>query len=182
MSKTNIEYTTYLDETLSLLVNPGLLLVSQGEDGVPNAMTIGWGTVGVIWGRKIFTVLVRPSRYTFGRLAQSDSFTVNLPSRDLYSAVEFCGTRSGRDYDKFRECEMTVEPSHTIETPGIAESPVVYECQIVHTTDVINASLDPEIVDEKYSTGDFHRVYHGEILHVRAAENAQEKLGLAQSA
>jgi hypothetical protein len=47
---------------------------------------------------------------------------------------------------------------------------------------VINASLDPEIVDEKYGTGDFHRVYHGEILQIRAAENAREKLGLAQSA
>lgn len=178
MSKEIVPYTAYLDETLALLADHGLLLVSQGEDGVPNAMAIGWGTVGIIWGRKIFTVLVRPSRYTFSRLAESDSFTVDVPSPRLYDAVTFCGTYSGRDYDKFAECDLTAEPSQAVSTPGIAESPVIYECQVVHTNDVVNASLDPEIVADAYSDGDFHRIYYGEILAVRAAENAREMLEL----
>jgi len=178
MPKEIVPYTTYLNETLTLLADPGLLLVSQGRDAVPNAMAIGWGTVGIIWGKKIFTVLVRPSRYTFGRLAESDSFTVNLPSPTLYNAVDFCGTRSGRDYDKFVECSMTAEPSLTIATPGIAESPVIYECRIVHTNDVINASLHPRIVADAYPRGNFHRIYYGEILALRAEENVLELLGL----
>jgi flavin reductase (DIM6/NTAB) family NADH-FMN oxidoreductase RutF len=178
MPKEMVRYTTYLDETLALLVNPGLLLVSQGEDGVPNAMTIGWGTVGIIWGRKVFTVLVRPSRYTLSRLEESDSFTVNLPVPTLYEAVTFCGTHSGRDHDKFAECDLTAEPSKTVSTPGIAECPVVYECQVVHTNDVCNASLDPEIVAGAYPSGDLHRLYYGEILAVRAAERARELLEL----
>jgi flavin reductase (DIM6/NTAB) family NADH-FMN oxidoreductase RutF len=178
MSKKTVPYTTFLPETLSLLTDPGLLLVSQAEDGVPNAMTIGWGTAGVIWGREIFTVLVRPSRYTFSRLEQSDSFTVNVPPPSLHDAVDFCGTRSGRDYEKFVECDITAEPSQTVSTPGIAECPVVYECQIVHVNDVVNASLAPEIVARSYTSGDLHRVYYGEILAVRAVENAREVLGL----
>jgi flavin reductase (DIM6/NTAB) family NADH-FMN oxidoreductase RutF len=178
MSKSIVHYTTYLSETLAVLVDPGLLLVSQGEDGVPNAMTIGWGMVGVIWGKQVFTVLVRPSRYTFSRLEESDSFTVNVPPPGLHDAVTFCGTRSGRDYDKFTECEMTVEPSQAVSAPGIAECPVVYECQIVHRTDVVNATLDSDILTTFYSSGDLHRIYHGEILAVRAAEGVREALGL----
>jgi flavin reductase (DIM6/NTAB) family NADH-FMN oxidoreductase RutF len=178
MTKEIVPYTTYLAETLAMLVDPGLLLVSQGEDGVPNAMTIGWGTAGVIWGKEVFTVLVRPSRYTFSRLAESDSFTVNVPPPNLGDAVTFCGTRSGRDYDKFAECGMTAEPSRTVSTPGIAECPIIYECQILHTTDVINGSLDAGILAGYYSRGDLHRIYHGEILAVRAAEKVRAILGL----
>jgi flavin reductase (DIM6/NTAB) family NADH-FMN oxidoreductase RutF len=178
MTKEIVSYTTYLAETLAVLVNPGLLLVSQGEDGVPNAMTIGWGTVGVIWGKQVFTVLVRPSRYTFTRLAQSDSFTVNVPPPGLRDVVSFCGTRSGRDYEKFAECEITVEPSETVSAPGIAECPVIYECQIVHTTDVVNANLDADILARFYASGDLHRIYHGEILAVRADERARDVLEL----
>lgn len=176
MPKETVPYTTYLDETLTLLANPGLLLVSQGEEGPPNAMTIGWGTVGIVWGLKMFIVLVRPSRYTFTRLEQSDSFTVNVPGPSLHDAVNFCGTRSGRDHDKFDVCDMTVEPSGTVSAPGIAEAPIVYECQILHTNDVINANLDPDIVTKAYSSGDFHRIYYGEILAVRAVANAREVL------
>ena len=178
MSKKVVPYTRFLPETLAVLDRPGLLLVSQGEDGVPNAMTIGWGTVGIMWAKEVFTIMVRPSRYTFSRLQQSDSFTVNVPGPDLHSAVAFCGSHSGRDYDKFVECGMTPEPSEMVRGPGIAECPIVYECKIVHTTDVISANLDPEIVAHSYSRGDLHRIYHGEIQAVRAAEGAREALGL----
>ena len=91
----------YLNETLDVLGKPGLLLVSTDADGKPNAMTIGWGTVGIIWGKPIFVVLVRPSRYTYGLMEQTEDFTVNVPSAELREAVAFCGSKSGRDYDKF---------------------------------------------------------------------------------
>ena len=127
MEYTTVPYTRYLRETLSLLTDPGLLLVTQGRGGRPNAMTIGWGTVGVIWGKPIFIVLVRPSRYSYKLLEEGDSFTVCVPSKSLYDAVDFCGTRSGRDYAKFKECGLEPLPSLHVEVPGIAGSPVVYE-------------------------------------------------------
>lgn len=73
---------------------------------------------------------------------------------------------------------MTAEPSRTVSAPGIAEFPVIYECQVVHTNDVVDASLDSEIVTDAYSSGDLHRIYYGEILAVRAAEKARGMLGL----
>jgi flavin reductase (DIM6/NTAB) family NADH-FMN oxidoreductase RutF len=178
MAKQVVPYTRFLSETMAALRSPGLLLVSQGEDGVPNAMTIGWGTVGIMWAKEVFTIMVRPSRYTFSRLQETDSFTVNVPGPDLHDAVTFCGSHSGRDYDKFAECGMTAEPSEAVMVPGIAECPIVYECKIVHQTNVISANLDAEIVAHAYSRGDVHRIYHGEILAVRALEDARQALEL----
>lgn len=172
MKYSNVPYTTCFQETLALLSSPGLLLVAAGADGKPNAMTIGWGTIGIIWSKPIFTVLVRPSRYTYQLLEQSDSFTVCVPSKALRQAVNFCGTRSGRDVDKFKECGLTTLPSERISAPGIAGCPVIYECQIVHTNDVIPANLTEEIQGRAYPRGDFHRVYYGEILTVRALSTA----------
>lgn len=174
MDYSNVPYTTYLHETLSLLAKPGLLLVAAGVDGKPNAMTIGWATIGVIWRKPIFTVLVRHSRYTYKLLEESDSFTVAVPSRTLYKAVNFCGTRSGRDYDKFKECDLTALHSQTVSAPGIAGCPLIYECQIVHRSDVVPANLTGDIQTRVYPHGDYHRIYDGEILTVRALPNAAE--------
>jgi len=176
MDYKEVPYTTYLNQTLSRLVHPGLLLVSAAGDGRPNAMTIGWGTVGVIWGKPIFVVLVRPSRYTYSLLEASDSFTVCVPSRAMVDAVDFCGTHSGRDHDKFEACDLTALPSTRVGAPGIAGCPVVYECQVVHTNDVIPANLAATIKDSAYPRGDFHRLYFGQILAVRALPDAAELL------
>lgn len=176
MDYSEVPYTTHLHETLSLLADPGLLLVTASVGSKPNAMAIGWGTIGVIWSKPIFTVLVRPSRYTYKHLEKSDSFTVGVPSKTLYEAVNFCGIHSGRDYDKFKECNLTVLPSARVSAPGIAGCPVIYECQIVHANDVIPANLAEEIQTRAYPHGNFHRIYYGEILTVRALPNAAELL------
>jgi flavin reductase (DIM6/NTAB) family NADH-FMN oxidoreductase RutF len=176
MEYSNVSFTTFLYKTLSLLSNPGLLLVTAGADDKPNAMTIGWGTVGVIWGKPIFTVLVRPSRYTYKLLEESDSFTVCVPSGAMYEAVNFCGTRSGRDYDKFQECNLTALPSTRVGAPGITGCPVIYECQVVHTNDVIPANLTEDVQAQAYPQGNFHRIYYGQIMTVRALPNAIELL------
>ncbi|GAF93702.1 unnamed protein product [marine sediment metagenome] len=172
----NVPYATYLEETLSILADPGLLLVTAGPDSKPNAMTIGWGTIGIIWSKPLFIVLVRPSRYTYKLLEDSDSFTVCVPSETLYDAVHFCGTHSGRDYNKFRKCDLSLLPSGRVSAPGIARCPVIYECQVVHTNDVIPANLTAEIRASAYPRGDFHRIYYGEIVTVQALPNAAELL------
>ncbi|MFC1713755.1 flavin reductase family protein [Candidatus Poribacteria bacterium] len=174
--KIEASYTDYLKETLDTVRNPGLLLVAADADGKPNAMTIGWGTVGIIWGKPIFIVLVRPSRYTYGLMEQSDDFTVNVPSAELRKAVAFCGSQSGRDYDKFAEMEMTAVPGRKVKSPIIDECVIHYECKIVHKNNVLKDELASEIVSSAYSSGDFHTIYYGEILSVYASPDAREKL------
>ncbi|MBD3180653.1 flavin reductase family protein [Candidatus Poribacteria bacterium] len=153
-----------MKETIELMANPGLLLVSVDSAGKPNAMTIGWGTIGIIWGKPIFTVLVRPSRYTYGLMEETGDFTVNVPNADMRDTVMFCGTKSGRDYDKFKENSLIAVPSKEIKSPGIEQCPIHYECKVVHKNDVLKEKLDGKIISSAYSGGDFHTIYYGEIL------------------
>jgi len=175
MNYETVVYTSYLKETLELLDDPGLLLVSAGAGGKPNAMTIGWGAVGPIWGKNIFAVLVRPSRHTCTLLNESDSFTVCLPAPDMRAAVEFCGEYSGRDSDKLAACNLRTILSTKVSAPGIAGCPVIYECRIVHRNEVNPATLARDIT--AYPRGDYHRIYFGEIMAVRALAGAAAILG-----
>ena len=174
--KIEADYTEYLKETLDKLGNPGLLLVSVDADGKPNTMTIGWGTVGIIWGKPIFIVLVRPSRYTHGLMELTDDFTVNVPSAELRKAVAFCGSASGRDHDKFAEMKMTAVPGKKVKSPIIDECVIHYECKVVHKNNVLKEKLASEIISSAYPEGDFHTIYYGEILSVYASPDAGEKL------
>ena len=176
MPKQEVEYTMLLRETLRKLTDPGLLLVSLDERGKANPMTIGWGTPGVIWGRPMFLVLVRPSRYTYRCIERSGDFTVNVPAAGMEDFVAFCGSASGRDHDKLAEKGMTASPSLKVSSPIIQECIAHYECRVVHKNDVIPDELEGNISNTFYPSGDFHRVYFGEILVVRADEDAVLRL------
>ncbi len=173
MAYVSVPYTTYLAETLAALVDPGALLVTAGRAGPPNAMVIGWGVIGTIWSKPIFTVMVRPSRYSYTLLEENRAFTVGVPASEQRSVVDFCGSRSGRDVDKFRHLGLTPLPSLHVAVPGIEGCPVIYECRVVHCNDVVPAELAPEIRRDFYGSGDFHRVYYGEILAVRGLQAAK---------
>ena len=150
-------------ETIIQFGKNGLLLVS-GEKA--NPMTIGWGTIGIIWGKPVFTVLVRPSRYTFGLIEECNEFTVNVPSDELKKQVAICGTKSGRDLDKIKKCNFTITKGKNVSVHYINECYIHYECKVIHKNNVINAELNKNIVKKYYSTGDYHTIYYGEILGV----------------
>ncbi len=176
MGKVDISYTDYFPEMARWLSTDGILLVAQGKDGKPNAMTIGWGTVGWIWGKPMFVVLVRPSRHTYGLIEEAGDFTVNVAPRALREALEFCGTISGRDHDKFREQGLTPVASRKISSPIIQQCVIHYECKVVQKTDVNAVAFLPEITETYYPKDDFHRIYFGEIVAAYADPDASEKL------
>jgi flavin reductase (DIM6/NTAB) family NADH-FMN oxidoreductase RutF len=171
-NKVEVSYTDCLKETLDALRKPGLLLVSADASGKPNAMTIGWGTIGIIWGKPIFIVLVRPSRYTHGLIEQTEDFTVNVPSADMADVVAFCGSASGRDHDKFAEKGLIAVPGRKVKSPIIDQCVIHYECKVVHKNDVLKDNLASEITSSAYPRGDFHTIYFGEILSVYASPDA----------
>jgi flavin reductase (DIM6/NTAB) family NADH-FMN oxidoreductase RutF len=176
MAKIEVSYTDYLKETKKMLGHGGLLLVSTDAKGTPNAMTIGWGTIGIIWAKPIFTVLVRPSRYTYDLIEITSDFTVNVPTPLLADKVSYCGTVSGRDQYKFKAKGLTVIPSKKIKSPLIEECAINYECRVVYKNDITPDKLVDEIRNQAYRQGDFHRIYFGEILAVYADRDAKEKL------
>lgn len=175
MPKIEVPFDQYLREATLALSRDGALLVSLDGSGRPNPMTIGWGTAGVIWGKPIYVALVRPSRYTYGCLNATGDFTVNIPYADQSDVAVFCGTKSGRDYDKFAECGLTSQLSATVKSPGIAECGLIYECRVVYHTDLNPAALAEEIVAGAYPQGDFHRCYFGEVLRVTADADFAER-------
>lgn len=170
MAKVAIGYTDYIKETLKALSSGGALLVSQGNDGKPNVMTIGWGMIGIIWGRNIFTVLVRPSRYTFKLIEENGDFTVNVPPKELAKFTAFSGGFSGRDHDKLAEHNISISPGRVVNAPIIDKCVIHYECRSIHKNDVLNSELAREIVSSAYPAGDFHKIYYGEILAAYADE------------
>ena len=176
MAKVRVRYTDYFAQTIQRMREDGLLLVTQGADGKPNVMTVGWGMIGSIWARPIFLVLVRPSRYTYSRLEERSDFTVNVPPRELAAAADHCGTVSGREHDKFQEMRLNVAPSREVRAPIVQECVVHYECRTLHRNDVVPEALAQAVRDEAYPQGDFHRIYFGEIVAAYADSDAEHRL------
>ncbi|MGC9316630.1 MAG: flavin reductase family protein [Armatimonadota bacterium] len=176
MAKQEIAFTDYFDVLCERLGSGGCLLTSLDEEGAPNVMTIGWALLGVVWRRPICAVLVRPSRYTYGCIEATGDFTVNVPPEGLAEEVLFCGTESGRDYNKFEECGFTATESTRVKSPGIGECLITHECAVVQKNDVEPELFVDDIISTFYAGGDFHRVYYGEVLASRADIERLEQL------
>jgi len=176
MERDAMDYRAHFGVVNEVLTGPGLLLAAYDSAGRANAMAIGWGTVGSVWSMPMWTVLVRPSRYTCECIEHSRCFTVNVPTRAMEDACLFCGTKSGRDVDKLAVTGLAVEKASHVEAPVLVDCPIVYECQVVHSNDLVPDNLTDDILRGCYPAGDFHRVYFGKIIAARAAENAAQLL------
>lgn len=176
MDRKKVDEFKYIVEANRLMRGGGLFLVAEGKDGKPNAMTIGWGFLGTMWRRHVFVVAVRLSRHTHKLLEESDSFTVCLPGKEMEKWLEVCGTKSGRDMNKFKELGMTAAKGVNVEAPYIEECPVHIECEIAYRNEMKPGQLKKAIEDEVYPTKDMHVIYYGEVKGVYAVEDAEEKL------
>ncbi len=154
--------------TMHAMQGPGALLCSVAPDGRPNVMTIGWCTLGIIWGRPMCLVLVRPERFTFDCLEATGDFTIGVFGDDRRDDLLFCGTESGRRVDKLAHCGLTPVPSQHVRSPLLDEALVTYECRVVHRHDLLPDNLAPELLSS-YGDGHLHRTYYGHILAVTAA-------------
>lgn len=146
-------------------------LVTAKADGEVNPMTIGWGTLGVQWGKPIFIVFVRQSRHTKTLLDKNGEFTINVPLKgtDRKAALGFCGSKSGRDFDKIKELDLHLEEPDVISVPGIKEFPITLECRVVYKQDQDLNALDADkclryYAPETPNDGDYHTAYYGEVL------------------
>lgn len=130
----------------------------KGANEKPNIVTLAWA--GTICSDPVMlSVSVRPERYSHGLIEESGEFVVNLVTEDLLKACDWCGVRSGRDYDKFAENNLTPYTSEYMETPAIAESPVNLYCKVKKTerlgshdmyiAEVVGVTVDDRYMDEK---------------------------------
>lgn len=143
----------------STLLNPEPpVLVSCGSMEAANLITIGW-TGTICTQPSMVSISVRPERYSYQLIKASGEFVINLPTRKLVRAVDWCGVKSGRDYDKFAEMKLTPLPANTVSCPILAESPVNLECQVTQViplgshdlflAKVTAVDVDEALLDEK---------------------------------
>ena len=148
----------------------GILLTTKVVDAV-NTMTIGWGTMGIEWGRPMFVAYVRESRYTHEMIEKCGEFTVNIPVSSVDTKIlSVCGTKSGRDMDKIKELGLTLVEPENISVPGIKELPLTLECKVLYRMEQTLDTIPQDIIDKYYPNGDFHYAYYGQIVGAYIAE------------
>jgi flavin reductase (DIM6/NTAB) family NADH-FMN oxidoreductase RutF len=155
-----------LNANICKLVGDGLLLTCGDFDAKSyNTMTIGWGSMGVIWGKPFFQALVRPTRYTYEFMERHDSFTVTAFSPKHKDALALLGSKSGRDLDKIKAAGLTPVKSARVKSPGFEEAELVIECRKIYFSDLQPKNFLADYIAGMYKN-DYHRQYFGEILAV----------------
>lgn len=153
MSKTTFKPGTMLNPVPAVMVTCGSAV---GEE---NIITIAW--TGIVNSEPPITyVSVRKSRFSHDIIAREKEFVINLTTKDLVKAADFCGVRSGRDLDKFQEMGLTKEKADIVGCPMIAESPVNLECKVLEV--------------KEYPT---HDMFLAEIVAVHADESLLDENG-----
>lgn len=136
---------------------PAVMVSCGRKDETPNIITVAWaGTV--CSDPAMVSISVRRSRYSYDIIKETGEFVINLVTKDLVFATDFCGVKSGKDVDKYNEMKLTPLVSQKVSAPGIAESPVNIECKVVqalelgsHTMfigEVVNVTVEDSYLNE----------------------------------
>ncbi len=142
-------------------------VVTAGTKTKANAMTISWGGVGVLWGKNVVFVFIRDSRYTKEFMDRNEFFSVSFFSKEYRAALNYLGSHSGRDGDKFAESGLTPAYRHSI--PYIDEGNFILLCSKLSATRITEDSFLKSNLKEKwYQDGDMHTMYIAEIIDVLA--------------
>ena len=171
--KTEISIFEHANEILGG-VKQGALLTTMARDRV-NTMTISWGTLGIEWGRPIFTTFVREGRLTREMLDENPEFTVCIPMAGSDKKIGgFCGMHSGREVDKIAAMDLTLTQSEVVSVPGIRQYPLILECRLLYRQAQEPALIPKEIRTRDYpqdvpstaplANRDYHTAYYGEIV------------------
>lgn len=171
LAREKVNAFDYVTDVNNLMRDGGLLLVTEGRDLKPNAMTIGWGFIGTMWRRPFFIVAVRQSRYTFKLLEETNKFSVCLPGKNMENVLDICGSKSGRDINKFKELSLTLGRGLETSIPYIDECPVHYECVVAYKDRLEPGYLAKPIENEIYPRKNMHVMYYGEIKGVYILES-----------
>ena len=139
------------------------VMVSCGREGeTPNIITIAW--TGIVNSNPPMTYIsVRKERFSHDIIADTKEFVINLTTEELAFATDWCGVKSGRDFDKFREQKLTPVTSEKVSCPSIGESPLSIECRVTEVkelgshdmflAEIVSMTAQEELMDEN---GELH--------------------------
>ncbi len=138
------------------------MLITAGTAEHCNTMTASWGGLGVLWGAPMATAYIRPQRYTKQFVDENEYFTLSFFPEEYRPQLGLCGSKSGRDVDKVKECGFTVAAGEG-GAPYFEEAELVLVCRKRMAMPMDPAAM-PEDVKEKWYEGDYHTMYWGEIV------------------
>lgn len=142
-------------------------LITAGTKEKANTMTVSWGGVGVLWGKNVVYIFVRDSRYTKEFLDKNEFFSMSFLSEEYRASLNYCGSHSGRDVDKFAEAGLTLSTRHNI--PFVDEGNLVLLCEKMAAVKITDDSFCfPDLKKKWYADGDMHTMYVGEIIEIMA--------------
>ncbi len=133
---------------------PAVMVSVKRPDEKPNIITVAW-TGTICSSPAMVSVSIRKERYSYDILKETGEFVINLATRELVHAMDYCGVRSGRDVDKYKEMNLTELPSKVVDVPGIQESPVNIECRVTEikplgTHDLFLAEVVNVTIEDRY--------------------------------
>ena len=145
------------------------LLITAGDEKKHNTMTASWGGVGVMWGKNVVSVYIRPQRYTKEFVDGNELFTLSFYDEEFKKALSICGSRSGRNCDK--EAEAGLTPYYVDGTTAFEEANMIFICKKQYHQEMKPENFDVKENDEKwYPDRDYHMMYMAEVLKVLVRE------------
>lgn len=133
---------------------PAVLVSCSNKKGESNLFTVAWaGTI--CSDPAMVSISVRPERYSYGMICETGEFVINLTTKDLVRATDYCGVKSGRDTDKWKDMGLTRASATKVGAPVVLESPVAIECVVkeripLGSHDMFLAEVVAVSVDDKY--------------------------------
>ena len=159
-----VNYIEVSEKIQKQLTQGAFLTVKDNNENI-NTMTIAWGNLGFMWNKPVFTVMVRYSRHTYKLIENAEDFTVSFPTKNqLKTELSFCGSKSGRDLDKFKELNLKIQDGKRVNSPIIADCDVHLECKIVYKQALENSGMNEYVKNIYGDEKDYHVLYYGEIL------------------
>ena len=139
-------------------------LVTAGTKEDFNTMTVSWGGLGTLWSKPCVTVYVKPCRYTYNYMNDSEYFTVSFYSEDYRDDLKILGTKSKRDGDKLSLTKLTPEfLAHGI---TFKEAECTLVCKKIYYQDLDIKQIPEELIDCYYISEEPHRMFIGEVVEV----------------
>lgn len=154
-----------LDQNVFSLIGDQWMLITAGTAETCNTMTASWGGLGVIWGAPAATCYIRPQRYTKEFVDREEYFTLTFFPEEYRKALSLCGTKSGREMDKVKECGFTVKTA-SCGAPYFEEAELVLVCRKRFAQAMDPNNIPQEIKEKWYPQKDYHTMYIGEIVEV----------------
>jgi len=144
------------------------MLITAEKDGKVNAMTASWGGVGILWGKKVAYIFIRPQRYTKEFVDASDTLSLCFFGEEQRATLKYFGSVSGRNEDKVAKSGLTVV--HDGQTPYFDEADCVLVCRkLYHQTLDPSGFVDQTLDAANYAAGDYHEVYVCQIEKILKA-------------